>query len=156
MKAMPIILSVLALAVVGAIAVDRLGGTDPSSADSVALELQGWSEEGLHPGSSGGASVSATKARKPKVIYWNTKYYKLGPQELAGFWMQCPKGYMAIDGYFYADRPGVVLGSSFAANGAKVNASRKPRWNFGVVNFSTTETARYYTGVTCMNGVRGR
>jgi hypothetical protein len=69
--------------------------------------------------------------------------------------MQCPKGSKAIDGYFYANRPGVVLGSSFAATRAKVNSSKKPGWNFGVLNFNTSETAKYYTGVTCLKGVRG-
>ncbi len=155
MKAIPIILSVVVLAVVGAVVVDSLGGADSSSAGNVGFNLGPPREEGLHPGSVGGASISASRKSSPKVVYTNSRYYKLGPQAMSTFHMQCPKGTKAIDGYFYANKPGVALGSSFPAKRAKVASSKKPRWNFGVLNFNTTATAKYYTGVTCMKGVRG-
>lgn len=155
MKAIPIALTVFALLAVGFIAANNLGGTEESSAGDTPLTFAPASDEGLHPGSAGGAMSSAAGSKVPKVIYWNSKYYTLGPQATSSFWMQCPKGSKAIDGYFSADRPGVVLGSSFPAKRAKVNASKKPRWNFGVVNFNTSASAKYYTGVTCMKGVKG-
>ncbi len=155
MKALPIILSIVALAVVGAVVVDSLGGADSSSAGDVGSSLGTPRDEGLHSGSSGGASTSASRKSAPKVIYWNSKYYKLAPQAVTTFWMQCPKGTKAIDGYFYSNKPGVVLGSSFPAQRAKVRSSKKPRWNFDVLNFNTSATAKYYTGVVCMKGLRG-
>ena len=155
MKAVPILLSVVALLGLGLVAVNNLGGTEESSAGVAGFVPETMSNEGLHPGSAGGAFSSASRKTVPKVVYWSSKYYTLEPQATAGFWMQCPKGLKAIEGFFYANRPGVVLGSSFPSKGAKVNASKKPRWNFGIVNFNTEATARYYTGVTCMKGIRG-
>ncbi len=155
MKAVPILLSVVALLALGFVAVNNLGGAEESSADVAGFTPAGFNSEGLHPGSAGGAFASAARKSVPKVVYSSSKYYTLGPQATSAFWMQCPKGMKAIEGFFYANRPGVVLGSSFPAKGAKVGASKKPRWNFGILNFNTEATAKYYTGVTCMKGIKG-
>jgi hypothetical protein len=155
MKAIAVLLSVVCLIAIGVVAVNNLAGTEESSAGLAGFTPASEGNEGLHPGSAGGASASASRKSVPRVIYWNSKYYKLGPQGVTSFWMQCPKGTKAIEGYFYSNRPGVVLGSSFPAKRAKVNASRKPRWNFGLLNLNTSATARYYTGVVCMRGIRG-
>jgi hypothetical protein len=153
MKAIAIGLSVVVLAVLGFVAGDRLGGADSSSAEGPDFSFAERVQEGLHPGSSDGAVVSA-RSTQPRVIYWNSKYFTIGPYGATSFWMQCPRGSKALSGYFYANKPGVALGSSFPSRGAKVGASRRPRWNFGVLNFNSSTTVRYYTGVICMRGVR--
>jgi hypothetical protein len=155
MRAISIILSVVVLAAIGFLVADRFGGAESSSAGELGFSFTEQRSEGLHPGSAEGASASAATRSVPRIIYWNSRYYSLGPHATATFWMQCPAGSRAVDGYFYANKPGVALGSSFPAKGAKVGASRKPRWNFGVLNFNASTTVRYYTGVTCMRGIRG-
>jgi hypothetical protein len=89
------------------------------------------------------------------MMYLNSKLYTLDPSGTANFWMACPKGWKAMNGYFWAQKPGVAMGSSFPAQQAKKFASRQPRWNFGMLNFNSSASVRYYTGIVCTKGLRG-
>lgn len=157
MKTKLILLGVAVFAVLGAFAAINLGGTESSSAVNSGFKFQKQVREGQHPGHPADAASIVARAGNsaPKVKYLNSKYYSLGPQAAATFWMSCPKGWKAINGYFFAKSPGLVLGSSFPSKNAKVAASKKPKWNFGVLNFNGSATVKYYTGIVCMKGLAG-
>jgi hypothetical protein len=156
MKIKPALLGVAAIAALGVIAVFTIGGTDPVDTEFPA-DFGSPAARAERVGFPGEAAplAAASATGGSRMMYLNSKFYTLGPQGTANFWMACRKGWKALNGYFYAEKPGVAMGSSFPAQNAKKFASRQPRWNFGMLNFNSSTAVRYYTGIVCTKGIRG-
>ena len=156
MKKKPAFLGIAAIAALGAIAVLTIGGSSPSE-PAFPADFGGSAARAERAGFPADAAPLATVSATagPRMRYFNSKFYTLGPYGTANFWMACPRGWKAVNGYFWAQKPGVAMGSSFPAQNAKKFASRQPRWNFGMLNFNSSGSVRYYTGIVCTRGIRG-
>jgi hypothetical protein len=147
---------VLALCGAGAFAAIGLGGEGGNAPQAASADLA--SETGiadtLHrvstPGAAAAASATtaANKGKKPRIRYFETAPFSLGPNEARSSELRCPRaGSRVLSGYFGTNFS-LAVAETFSA------PSGKRTWVEGVTEIGGGTDDTVFIGIVCALGVK--